>query len=65
MSDEYVEYLKNDAKRMELALRLFDYPRELLEFDHGWTPGDMLPEGTGPRISCLKFSAAWRQDAAS
>ncbi len=54
MSDEYVEYLKNDAKRMELALRLFDYARELLEFDHGWTPGDMLPEGTDPENIVLE-----------
>jgi len=48
MSDEYMEYLKNDESRMETALRLFDFARGLLERDHGWSPGVMLPGGIDP-----------------
>lgn len=45
MSDEYVEYLKNDESRQEVALRLFDYARELLN----WQEHQMLPGGIDPQ----------------
>jgi hypothetical protein len=48
MADEYVEYLKNDERRMAMALLLFDYARNLLARDHGWTPRTMLPGGIDP-----------------
>ena len=45
MSDEYIEYLKNDERRQEVALRLFDYARELLN----WQEHQMLPGGIDPQ----------------
>jgi hypothetical protein len=45
MSDEYIEYLKNDERRQEVALRLFDYARELLN----WQGHQMLPGGIDPQ----------------
>lgn len=49
MADEYVEYLKNDEQRMEMALRLLDYAQNLLARDRGWTPRTMLPGGIDPQ----------------
>ena len=54
MADEYVEYLKNDEERMEMALRLFHYARNLLARDHNWTPGKMLPGGVDPEDIVLE-----------
>jgi hypothetical protein len=45
MSDEYIEYLKNDESRQEVALRLFDYARGLLN----WQEHQMLPGGIDPQ----------------
>lgn len=45
MSGEYLEYLKNDESRQEVALRLFDYARELLY----WQEHQMLPGGIDPQ----------------
>jgi hypothetical protein len=40
-----MEYLKNDERRQEVALRLFDYARELLN----WKEHQMLPGGIDPQ----------------
>jgi hypothetical protein len=48
MTDEGLEYLKNDESRMEVALRLFDYARALLEVKYGWERGQFLPGGIEP-----------------
>jgi len=45
MSDEFVEYLKDDESRQEVVLRLFDYAKELLY----WEVGKMLPGGIDPQ----------------
>jgi hypothetical protein len=45
MSDEFVDYLKDDERRLEVALRLFDYARELLH----WQEEKMLPGGVDPQ----------------
>ena len=55
MANEYVEYLKNDEQRTEMALRLFDYARNLLARDHGWTPSVKLPGGIDPEDIVLKI----------
>jgi len=50
MSDEYIEYLKDDESRQEVALRLFDYARELLN----WQEHQMLPGGIDPQDVVLE-----------
>jgi len=45
MPDEYMQYFKNDERRQEVALRLFDYARELLN----WQEHKMLPGGIDPQ----------------
>lgn len=45
MSDDYMEYLKDDERRQEVALRLFDYARELLN----WQQHQMLPGAIDPQ----------------
>lgn len=54
MSDEYLKYLENDERRMDVALRLFDYARGLLECNHGWVPGEMLPGAVDPENIVLE-----------
>lgn len=49
MAEDCLELLKNDEKRMEIALRLFDYARRLLEMDYEWEDGDLLPGGIEPQ----------------
>lgn len=34
---------------MEVALKLFDYARSLLELNYGWEPGRLLPGGIDPQ----------------
>jgi len=55
MADEYLEYLKNDENRMAMALRLFDYARNVLALDHSWTPSVKLPGGIDPEDIVLKI----------
>ena len=54
MVEEYLEYLKNDESRIEVALKLFDYARGLLEVCHGWRSGEMLPGGIDPEDLVLE-----------
>jgi hypothetical protein len=50
MSDECIEYLRNDETRLEVALKLFDYARGLLD----WEEEEMLPGGIDPQDVVLE-----------
>jgi hypothetical protein len=49
MAEDCLELLNNDEWRAEIALRLFVYARNLLELDHGWEKGKLLPGGIEPQ----------------
>lgn len=49
MAEDCLAMLQDDVKRMEIALRLFDYARRLLEADYGWEDGKTLSGGIEPQ----------------
>jgi hypothetical protein len=54
MADDYLDYLKADENRVEVALRLIDYARKLLLVHYSWEAGDKLPGGKDPEDIVLE-----------
>ncbi|MBI3408707.1 MAG: hypothetical protein HY040_10160 [Planctomycetes bacterium] len=48
MVENHLESLKNDERRWEVALKLFDFTRNYLRVRRGWQEDMMLPGGQDP-----------------
>lgn len=48
MAEKYLELLKDEKTRFEIALLILDYTRRYLAVRHGWHDKSMLPGGQDP-----------------